>query len=154
LELGGEAGGSPRNKSVKSFIIIEDDLSVRYLLKEAVKGLGHELIAAVDNIASAMVYLKAGKVPDIVLLDVVLPGEVGTNLIEYLRTNHKETRIILATGLSEERILRLVAPGGYDAILPKPFMINHLSALIDSFYKSPEANPPSPSPGKDHSQAA
>lgn len=133
---------------MKSFIIIEDDLSVRYLLKEAVKGLGHELIAAVDNIASAMVYLKAGKIPDIVLLDVVLPGEMGTNLIEYLRANHKDTMIILATGLSEERILRLVAPGGYDAILPKPFMVGQLSALINSFFKNPEAKPPAAGTGE------
>lgn len=122
-----------------SFIIIEDDLEFRYLLKAMLKGLGHELICAVDNIASALTFLKAGKVPDIILLDVVLPGGSGVNIIEHVRTNHKDTKIVMTTGLSEEYVLKIVPPGGYDAILQKPFTAEQMAEIIGSLLKSSAA---------------
>lgn len=130
-----------------SFIIVEDDFAVRYLLKEMVGGLGHTLIADVDNIASAITYLRAGKVPDIIFLDVVLPGESGVGLTEYLRVNHKEIKIVLTTGLSEERVLKTVPQGSYDAILLKPFTFGQMERVIKDLLVRAAVKQPPPVPG-------
>lgn len=121
---------------MKTFIVVEDDLSIRYMLKESLKALGHETLAAVDNIASAMQLLKTSRVPDIILLDIILPGGPGTGLIEYVKTNHKAVKIILVTGLTELQVLKLAPEGGYDALLQKPFHYKQLAETI-SLLESP-----------------
>lgn len=127
-----------------SFIVVEDSLTFRYLIKDTVKKLGYELIAAVDNINSAIQYLKAGKVPDVVLLDVVLPGEPGTKLIEYIKANNTTIRIILTTALNDEQVMKIVTPGTYDDIIQKPFTAEQLSKTINTLLSNIASPQPAP----------
>ena len=122
---------------MKKFFIIEDDFAVRYLLNDMLKQMGHEVLASVDNIASAIQFLKASKIPDVILLDVVLPGEPGTMIIDYIKANHSATKIVLTTGLGEERVLKLLPDGGYDAILQKPFKFEQMQKAIEKLFPVP-----------------
>lgn len=115
-----------------SIMIVEDDLSIRYMLREALRERGHKVMAAVESVHSAMDYLKAGRVPDLVLLDIILPGGPGTALMDYLRENHKDTKILLATGLTEEQVLRTIPKDGYDGYFLKPFDIKSLREKVDA----------------------
>ena len=138
-----------------SFIVVEDSLTFRYLIKETVRKLGYELIAAVDNIASAIDYMKAGRVPDVVMIDVVLPGEPGTKLIEYCRANHPQTKIVLTSGLNSDQLIKMVPQGGYDARIQKPFNADQLSACINGMLNAPPAGQPpagQPMPGQPYPQ--
>lgn len=125
-----------------SFIVVEDSLRFLYLIKENIRKLGYELIAAVDNIASAIDYLKAGRVPDVIMIDVMLPGEPGARLIEYCRANHPQVRIVLTSGLDSDHLVKTVPRGGYDASLQKPFSADQLSACISGMTAPPAAPRP------------
>jgi CheY-like chemotaxis protein len=115
-------------------MVVEDDLSVRFLVKETLKYLGHEEIVSVDNVESALGYLKAGKVPELMFLDLILPGEPGYSLAEYVRENHPEVRIIIVTGLSEEQVMRRLPGRNYDAVLYKPFDHRQLKETAARFF--------------------
>lgn len=122
---------------MSSFMVVEDDLSVRFLIKETLKYLGYEEIVSVDNVDSALGYLKAGKVPEMMFLDLILPGEPGYSLAEYLRENHQGVKIIIVTGLTEEQVMRRLPVSNYDAILYKPFDHRQLKKTAESFFRGP-----------------
>lgn len=119
-----------------SFIVVEDSLAFRSLIKEKLAELGYELTAAVDNITSAIAYMKAGRVPDIVMIDVALPGEPGTKLIEYCRANHPQVKILLTSGLNNGQSVQPDADGSGGAMLRKPFTAGQLAAAIQSLLNS------------------
>lgn len=122
---------------MSSFIIVEDDLSFRYLIRAMLEKAGHTVLAAVDNTDSALDYLRLGKVPDMICLDVVLPGGRGTKLIGYLRENHKAVKIAVVTGLAEEQVLRLAPPSSYDGLIQKPFVTDEFLAKVSAILASP-----------------
>lgn len=117
-----------------SFIVVDDDFSMRYLMQMTLKYAGHNVIADVDNATSAMNYLKNGRVPDVILLDVVLPGGPGYGIIDYIRANHKAVKIAMCTGLNEEKVMQLIPPAKYDLYIQKPFkseeFVSKLSAML------------------------
>jgi len=115
-----------------SFIVVDDDFCVRHLIQAMLKYAGHEIIAEVDNINSAILFFKAGKVPDVILLDMVLPGSPGYSLIDYLRENHKTVKIAMCTGLNEEKVMKLIPAGGYDAYIQKPFKSDEFLRTVNS----------------------
>lgn len=120
-----------------SFMVIEDDLSIRYMLKETLTAGGHEVIAAVESVKSALNFLKRGQVPDVVVLDLILPGATGGTIIDYLRENHKDTKILVVTGLSEEQVLLALPKDGYDGLITKPFDIPYFRAKVAALLKKP-----------------
>jgi len=124
-----------------NFIVIEDDLSIRYLLTKILKELGHQVLAVVDNVDSAMRHIKAGKVPDFVLLDIILPGAAGPTIVDYLKENYKEIKVIIVTGLGEEQVMHHFPDGNFDAVLRKPFTAEQLATLIKSFIPGPSGKP-------------
>ena len=112
-------------------IVVEDDASMRYMLQSTLGLAGHEVLAAVDSGAEALKYLKAGQVPDIVFLDMILPGGLGSEIIGYIREHHKGVKIFMVTGLTEKQILGLVPPGGCDDIIYKPFGVPELMRRVE-----------------------
>ena len=118
-----------------SFMVIEDDLSVRYLLKEALAGSGYEVLAAVESVRSALAFLERGRAPDVVVLDLILPGANGYAIIDYLRENCGGTKILVVTGLSEEQALRSLPRDGYDGLLTKPFEMPQFRATVERLLK-------------------
>lgn len=129
-----------------TFIIVDDDFCVRYLINATLKYAGHEILAEVDNTNSALLHLKNGKVPDVILLDMVLPGTPGYGIVDYIRENHQTVKIAMCTGLNEEKVMRMIPAGGYDAYIQKPFKSEEFLAKVGALLPKPAAPPPSPSP--------
>jgi len=121
-----------------SFIIVEDDLSFRYLIKAMLEKAGHTILAAVDSTDKALDYLRLGRVPDMITLDVVLPGGRGTKLIGYLREHHKAVKIAVVTGLDESQVLHLAPPSSYDGFIQKPFVSEEFLKRISAILAGPQ----------------
>jgi len=133
-----------------SFIVVDDDFSMRYLMQMTLKYAGHDVIADVDNANSALQYLKNGRIPDVLLLDVVLPGGPGYGIIDYVHENHKAVKIAMCTGLNEEKVMQLIPPGHYDLYIQKPFkseeFVRKVNALLPSGPAAQEPGPPGGQP--------
>ncbi len=135
-----------------TFIIVDDDFCVRYLIAATLKYAGHEVLAETDNAESALLFLGAGKVPDVIVLDMVLPGTPGYDVVERLRESHGSVKIVMCTGLNEEKVLKLLPRGGYDAYIQKPFKSEEFLARIGALLPGaapPAAHPPPARPPKD-----
>ncbi|MET0680960.1 MAG: response regulator, partial [Burkholderiales bacterium] len=87
-------------------LIVDDDRAVRDMLVEYLTTHGYEVVQA-DGGAAMRTELERG-VPEVVLLDIGLPGEDGLSLARYLRERY-DLGIIMVTGAGEvvDRIVGL-----------------------------------------------
>ncbi len=110
-------------------LVVDDDRDVRTMLSEYLSAHGFEVDAADGG--EAMRAALARALPDLVLLDLRLPGEDGLTLARYLREHHR-VGIVMVTGAGDvvDRIVGLEL--GADDYLAKPFEPRELLARIKS----------------------
>jgi CheY-like chemotaxis protein len=102
-------------------LIVDDEAANRMLVTSLLKYAGHQ----VDEAQSAESALEAAKAhrPDLVILDLYLPGMHGTQLVKALRGHQalKSTRVALYTGTQVDAMLRdFMDVYGIVHVIPKP----------------------------------
>jgi len=117
-------------------LIVDDDRAVRDMLAEYLATHGYG-VAQADGGAAMRAELERG-VPDVVLLDIGLPGEDGLSLARYLRERY-DLGIIMVTGAGEvvDRIVGLEM--GADDYVAKPFDPRELRARLKSVLRRVQA---------------
>lgn len=111
-------------------LVVEDEPAIQELIAYNLKQAGHQPLRA-DNAEQALV-LVANALPDLVLLDWMLPGLSGIELAKRLRAD-KRTRaipIIMLTARSEEQDKLQGLEIGADDYITKPFSPRELNARI------------------------
>jgi DNA-binding response OmpR family regulator len=126
--MAAEAGGGVMSEPVH-ILVVDDDPDVRALIGEYLGDQGYAVVSA--DCADAMRAAVKARVPDLVLLDIGLPGEDGLSLARYLREHH-DIGIIMVSGAGEtvDRIVGLEI--GADDYLGKPFDPRELHARVKS----------------------
>jgi two-component system OmpR family response regulator len=121
-------------------LIVEDDPSVREVLGEYLGTHGYEVVQ-VDR-GTAMREAVEKNLPDVVLLDVNLPGEDGLTLARFLRERY-DVGIIMVTGATDvaDRVAGLEV--GADDYVTKPFELRELRARVKSVLRRMQARAPS-----------
>jgi two-component system OmpR family response regulator len=110
-------------------LVVDDDADIRRMLSDYLGGHGYRVSAVSDG--AAMRAQLERELPDLVLLDLSLPGDDGITLARQLRARHN-VGIIMVTGSSEpvDRIVGLEV--GADDYIGKPFDPRELRARIKS----------------------
>jgi two-component system phosphate regulon response regulator OmpR len=117
-------------------LIVDDDAIIRETTEDYLVEQGYEVAQAGNGDEMRAAFAK--EVPNVVLLDLNLPGEDGLSLTRWLRANH-EVAIIMITGAGEviDRVVGLEV--GADDYLGKPFDLRELRARIKSVLRRSEA---------------
>lgn len=110
-------------------LIVDDDRGIRELLASYLEKNGvHASVAA--NGREMRAALERG-VPDLIVLDLMLPGEDGLVLCRELRSSkYRTVPVLMLTARSEEADRILGLEMGADDYLPKPFAVRELLARI------------------------
>jgi len=121
-------------------LIIEDDSVMGKALNQGLTEAGHHCRWIKDG-REALAQLQAATY-DVVLMDIMLPGMTGIELLKQVRAAGNKTPVILVTALGsvEERVAGLNA--GADDYLVKPFALAELSARIDAVCRRTNNRPP------------
>jgi two-component system, OmpR family, response regulator len=124
--------------SMDHILIVDDDRDIRDLLSEYLQKQGYRASVAADG--RAMRAFMSRIAPDLIVLDLMLPGEDGLALCREVRTQ-SEVPIIMLTARGEEvdRIVGLEM--GADDYLAKPFSPRELVARIKSILRRSRALP-------------
>ena len=88
----------------KRILLVEDDLDIQRVYSEKLKVEGYEVHLAVD-VPHGLQQIEEVK-PDIVLLDIMLPGKMnGFEMLQYIKTDerYKQIPVIVMTNLDTER---------------------------------------------------
>jgi len=109
-------------------LIAEDEEPIANLIRMNLRRAGYNCIWAADGEAAAD-YMEKEK-PDLVLLDVMLPGINGYELMDYARTLELPVIFLTALGTTENKVKGLKM--GADDYLTKPFEIVELLARVEA----------------------
>ncbi len=109
-------------------LIIEDEIKIAHSLKQILEEEGYSVDAVVTG--EEGFFLINTEVFDVVILDLMLPGRSGLEILEALRRRDKQTLVLILTARDtvEDRITGL--DGGADDYMIKPFATSELLARI------------------------
>lgn len=111
-------------------LIVEDSPSVRRLIEVSVRPLGVKVISAEDGISGlAMARTES---PDVILLDIGLPGIDGWEVLRELRADSAtaDISVIIVTAHAQPEVAAAAELRGADGFLTKPFRPGHLREEI------------------------
>lgn len=122
-------------------LVVEDEAAIAELISLNLRHAGHEVtLAATADQAQAAV---DGELPDLVLLDWMLPGQSGLSLAKRWRADARTRSlpVIMLTARADEADRVAGLDAGADDYLSKPFSTNELMARIRALLrrKAPEA---------------
>lgn len=113
---------------MKKILIIEDEPNIRELVLYNLKTNGYEGISAEDGIMGITMVHK--EKPDLILLDIMLPGKSGYEICRELREEGNDIPIIMITAKTEEVDKVMGLEYGADDYISKPFGIREMMARI------------------------
>ncbi len=112
----------------KRVLIVEDEKQIVDILRFNLAREGYEIITAADGPEGLKKALSAS--PDLVLLDIMLPGMDGFEVCRALRETDRLTPVIMLTAREEESDKVLGLEIGADDYITKPFSIKELLARV------------------------
>jgi len=113
-----------------AILVVEDEPAIQELIAVNLEHAGHQVLRAA-NVPEAEALVRE-VLPDLVLLDWMLPGTPGLNFARQLRTNQrtKDIPIIMLTARAQEQDTIAGLEGGADDYVTKPFSPRELLARI------------------------
>jgi CheY-like chemotaxis protein len=108
-------------------LVVDDDPSIVDLLETALTGQGYRVESAVDG---AAVQRARDLQPDVILLDLMMPGMDGVEVSRRLRAAPETAAIPIVAMSAAERLGTTAAQMVVDDRLPKPFELRHVFALV------------------------
>jgi DNA-binding response OmpR family regulator len=115
---------------VATILVCDDEPALRELMRAAIGG-GHRYLEAPDaeTAYEAMRYAR----PDLVLLDVMLPGASGIDVLQVIRRDPElaAVPVVVVSAWAGEEDRRAVEEAGADAFIAKPFLPEELGALAE-----------------------
>jgi two-component system, NtrC family, nitrogen regulation response regulator GlnG len=129
-------------------LIIDDEPAICWAFRESLSDDGHAVSTA-GNAEEALRQIQQ-QTPDVVVLDVRLPGQDGLSLLRQLRKQIRSTPIIMMTAFGSLDVAVNAIDGGAFDYLPKPFDLDQAVAVVGRALasRSPAAKPGSPSTGR------
>jgi DNA-binding response OmpR family regulator len=123
--------------NARRILVVEDDSAIRRGLVDALRFAGYEVLEAGHGDEGVKLVSRAAL--DLLLLDLILPGRGGFEILETARQTHPTLPIIILTARGDEadrvRGLRL----GADDYVVKPFSVRELLARVEAVLRrSPE----------------
>ena len=114
-------------------LIVEDSPSVRRLIEVSVRPLGVRIIAAEDGLTG--LEMARSELPDVILLDIGLPGIDGWEVLRELRNDPAtaDTSIIIVTAHAQPEVAAAAERRGADGFITKPFRPGNLREEILSY---------------------
>ena len=120
-------------------VIVEDNLLTRELIKDMLELLGHDVVAAAEDLSGALSAYRQHR-PDLMTIDLSLPKEDGLTILKALKAADPAVQAIIVSGNSQARIREEVLRAGAIELLSKPIELDALRRCIEKAF--PNANNP------------
>ncbi|MFH1791841.1 MAG: response regulator [Candidatus Omnitrophota bacterium] len=113
-----------------NILVVDDDVEVRSLMTEFLGRKGYSVVA-VSSGQEALDEIK-NRVPDLVLLDIRMPGMDGLVVMRNIRVINKSLKVVILTAIHDKDIVKDAFKEGALDYLIKPFDLHKLDALVMS----------------------
>lgn len=121
----------------QTILTVEDDAAIRRGVVDALTFAGYTVLEAADGDAGCK--MATGREYDLLLLDLVLPGKSGLEILAELRNVRPTVPVIILSARGDENDRVAGLRQGADDYVVKPFSVNELLARVDAVLRrSPE----------------
>jgi two-component system sensor histidine kinase ChiS len=119
-------------------LVVDDDPAIRQYVGDILELEGHTVHSAADGHA-ALAAIEADR-PDCVLLDIMMPGMSGHQVLAAVRKADRGPRlpVVMLTAAADEAQAWKAWDSGVDYFLPKPFDVDQLLRFLDYLFASSE----------------
>ena len=123
-------------------LVVEDEVALAAGIRDALTHAGFEVEVAHDGTAASETFQKSKF--DLLVLDLMLPGKSGLEILKELRALRHEVRVVVLTALSDESDVVRGFEMGADDYMAKPFSPRELVARVHAQFRRKEidAAPP------------
>jgi len=112
-------------------LVVDDDPGILAMLQLMLRLEGYDAIVCGEP--QLVVDTMAREKPDVVLLDALMPGLDGIQVLEAIRARALPTPVLLVTGNANEAYLKLAMQAGANGLLAKPFVKEELLDQLQKF---------------------
>jgi CheY-like chemotaxis protein len=112
-------------------LVCEDEAPLRMLITATLEGSGYDIVEAKDGDES--LELARGARPDLILLDMMMPGRSGLQVLEELRQEPgmAQTPVIMVTARAQARDREAAVRAGATQFVTKPFSPRKLAGVVE-----------------------
>ena len=128
--MGRDADGIATTSMTQHILVVEDEEALAFGIRDALTHTGYE-VSVVHDGQAALDHIQDNDY-DLVVLDIMLPGKSGLDVLKELRAAQKKTRVVVLTALSDESDVVRGLELGADDYMAKPFSPRELSARINA----------------------
>jgi hemerythrin-like metal-binding protein len=125
-----ESGEVPKQRTLH-VLLVDDDELIQGSVPELLRSMGHITTSATSG-EEALAKLQGGLSPDVVLLDMNMPGLGGSRTLSHLRAFLPTVPVFLATGRVDQVALALIDSYKHVTLLAKPFGLKELQKQLES----------------------
>lgn len=115
-------------------LVVDDDAEIADLVQTALEEVGYTVLSSVDG---AALQIAQDAHPDVILLDLMMPGMDGIAVSQRLRSDPKTAGIPIVVMSAQDRIQSLRGRMPLDDRLPKPFDLARLYAVVQRWAPRP-----------------
>ena len=116
-------------------LIVDDSAMSRRILRRILEGAGHDVIEAEEGMAAIEKYFV--EKPNLVLLDLIMRGMFGMEVLQKLRQMDKGARVIVASADIQQSTRTMTETEGAVGFVTKPFVEKEVMAAVESALKEP-----------------
>jgi len=114
-------------------LIVDDSAMSRRILRRILEDAGHDVAEAEDGmVAIEKYYLER---PDIVLLDLIMKGMFGMEVLQRIRQLDEKARVVVATADIQTSTRTISEAAGAMGFVTKPFVQSEIIAAVESALK-------------------
>ena len=139
----GLTGGLPAKPSTKParILVVDDDLIVRRMLAGVLQQNANYQVSVCENCDQAWLGMNRGYIPDLCLLDLVMPEKDGLTLLSKMRAmpNLCRVKVIVCSAVHARPIVNKCLALGACAYLTKPFQPQQILTTVKSALNPPPA---------------
>ncbi|MFC4736488.1 response regulator [Bacillus daqingensis] len=117
----------------QKLLVVDDQIGIRLLLKEVLEKDGYETFEA-SNGQAALDMIQSEE-PDLVLLDMKIPGMDGIEILREMRARSMATEVFMMTAYGEMELMREAADLGASQQFSKPFDIDIVRQSVRRFFE-------------------
>lgn len=112
-------------------LIVDDQFGIRILLSEVFQKAGFETYQAANGIQALEIVKEQN--PDLVLLDMKIPGMDGLEILKRMKTINKDIRVIIMTAYGELDMIQEAKELGAITHFAKPFDIHEIRDVVKQY---------------------
>lgn len=116
-------------------LVVDDAAFMRMMLKDILVESGHQVIAEAGTADEAL-QLYATLRPNLVTVDVVMPGKSGVVFVKEILARDPHARIVMVSSVDQQEIVEQALQAGAKAYLRKPFQPDQVKQCIEQILRS------------------